>query len=290
MTIDSEQIPEQVTAPLCTHGEGPVWDARSSRVLFVDMLAGDVIGYDPADGRTSRTHVGTHAAVLRPRRDGGWIIAREHDVVLTDAVFRIERRVEAFPVPSSLGSMNDGGCDPFGKFYCGTVTDPGHGALFRVSPDLDVTIALEGVTISNGLGASPDGRRIYYVDTPTGRIDVLAPGPDGLTDRTPWVRLEDGDGGALDGLAVDAEGGVWVAMWGAGEVRRYVDDDGVGILVETVRFPALHVTACAFGGTDLRDLYVTSSRTGSTDPEPLAGSLFRIRTDVPGVPVLPFAG
>jgi sugar lactone lactonase YvrE len=187
--------------------------------------------------------------------------------------------------------MNEGGCDPDGRFCCGSMAydkTPGAGALYRLDADLSVHVVLEGVTISNGLEWSPDGSRAYYNDTDTYRVDVFDYDRDaGLVNRRPFVRLQPGDG-RPDGLTVDAEGGVWVALNHSGTVRRYTAD---GVPDAVVEVPPRQVTACTFGGDGLDELFITTSRENLPPGEdPLAGSLFRADVGVPGRPVREFAG
>ena len=183
--------------------------------------------------------------------------------------------------------MNDGGCDPARhplRRVDGLRPDPRGGTLYRIDADGTVDVAQPGVTISNGLDFSPDGTRAYYNDTATGRTDVLDVRDGRLCCRRP---LHVGDGDHPDGLCVDSAGNVWVALYGAGRVRCY---SPAGQVLAEVTLPARLVTACTFGGEDLRDLYVTTSRERLEHPEPAAGALFRVRVSVPGKPVLPYAG
>jgi sugar lactone lactonase YvrE len=276
---------EQVTDAVAYHGEGPVWSERWGGLRWVDMLAGDVLTL-AADGAVDRRHVGTVAAVVRPRRGGGAVIAVERGFLLEDA----DGTLSALPpVWSGDGvRMNEGGCDPDGRFYCGSMDydhAPGAGSVYRLDPDRSVRTILTGVTISNGLEWTPDGSRAYYVDTPTGRIDVFDYDRDGgLTARRPFVHT----GGAPDGLTVDADGGVWVAFYDGGAVHRYGAD---GTLAEVVDVGARQVTACTLGGPDLDQLYITTSRERLEPGEdPLAGALFRADVGVRGRPVREFAG
>jgi sugar lactone lactonase YvrE len=186
--------------------------------------------------------------------------------------------------------MNEGGCDPDGRFWCGSMAydqRPGAAALYRLDPDGQVHRVLEGVTISNGLDWSPDGSLAYYDDTATHRVDVFDYDREtGLTARRPFVRLP--DDGNPDGLTVDAEGGVWVALFGSGVVHRYTS---AGVLDVVVEVPAAQVTACTLGGPRLDQLFVTTSREGlGPDDDPLAGALFRADVGVPGQPVREFTG
>ncbi|WP_422772718.1 SMP-30/gluconolactonase/LRE family protein [Plantactinospora sp. WMMC1484] len=288
----------QVTDPCCRHGEGPVWDPRTDRLLWVDMLDGDVLTLSPGMGegpalspgteRVNRHHVDTVAAVVRPRASEGYLVAVERGFVLTDAELRPVRRLPELWTDPNL-RMNEGGCDPAGRLYCGSMAydvRPGAAALYRLDADLEARRVLDDITISNGIAWSPDGSLAYYVDTPTQRVDVFDYDPETavLTGRRPFVRIAESDG-SPDGLTLDAEGGVWVALWGGGEVRRYAPD---GRLDVRIALPARQVTACTFGGPELRDLYVTTSRLGLTDPEPAAGALFRASPGVAGLPVTPF--
>jgi sugar lactone lactonase YvrE len=283
---------EQVTGPCCRHGEGPVWDARAGRLLWVDMLNGDVLVL-PArspDGPTlggtqpRRYHLDTVAAVVRPRVNGGYVVAVERGFILTDADLRRVRTLPELWRDTAL-RMNEGSCDPTGRFYCGSMAydaRTGAGTVFRLNSDLSIDTVLDCVTISNGIAWSPDGTRMYYVDTPTQRIDVFDFDADtgAMSSRRPFVRIDVADG-APDGITVDADGGLWVALWGGGEVRRYTP---AGECAGRIRLPISQVTACAFGGPDLRDLYITTSRLGLPDgAEPAAGALFRANPGVAGL-------
>jgi sugar lactone lactonase YvrE len=185
--------------------------------------------------------------------------------------------------------MNEGGCDPDGRFYCGSMAydqRPGAGALHRLDPDGSVQVVLPELTISNGLEWSPDGSLAYYVDTPTGRVDVFDYDAErGLTGRRPFARPTPGH---PDGLTVDAEGGVWVALFDGGAVHRYTPG---GVLDGVVELPTPQVTACTLGGPDLDRLYVTTSAENlEPGTDPLAGSLFAADVGVRGRPVREFAG
>jgi sugar lactone lactonase YvrE len=278
---------EQVTDPVTYHGEGPVWSDRWGGLRWVDMLAGDVLSLE-SDGTVLRRHVGGVAAALRPRRGGGAVIAVERGFTLEDADGTL---TPLDPVWSDPGvRMNDGGCDPDGRFWCGSMAydqAPGGAALYRLDPDGAVHTVLEGVTISNGLDWSPDGSLAYYDDTATHRVDVFDyDRVTGLTARRPFVRLP--DDGNPDGLTVDAEGGVWVALFGGGAVHRYTP---AGVLDVVVELPTAQVTACTFGGPRLDRLYVTTSREGmAPDDDPLAGALFSAAVCVAGLHVREFAG
>jgi sugar lactone lactonase YvrE len=279
---------ERLTDPVAYHGEGPVWSERWGGLRWVDMLAGDVLSLT-AGGAIDRRHVGSVAAAIRPRHRGGAVIGVERGFALEDADGTLTHLGELWTDTSVR--MNEGGCDPDGRFYCGSMAydqRPGAGALYRLDPDGSVRVVLQNVTVSNGLEWSPDGSRAYYNDTPTHRIDVFDyEGESGLTGRRPFVDLS-AEAAHPDGLTVDEQGGVWVALDNGSAVRRYTPD---GVLDEVVEVPARKVTACTFGGPHLDQLFITTSREGlEPGADPLAGSLFRVVVGVRGLPTREFAG
>ena len=279
---------EQITDPVAYHGEGPAWSPSWGGLRWVDMLAGDILTLRE-DGSVHRRQVGTIAAVIRPRTSGGAIIAVERGFALEDDDGHLTALPEVFGDPTIR--MNEGGCDPDGRFYCGTMAydqRPGAAQLYRLDPDGSVRTVLEHLTISNGLEWSPDGSVAYFDDTPTGRVALFDYDTEnGLTGRRTLAEIDPADGHP-DGLTVDAEGGVWVALFGGGAVRRYLPD---GTLDAIVPVPARQVTACTFGGPDLDQLFITTSRENlEPDDDPLAGSLFRAFVGVRGLPVRPFRG
>jgi sugar lactone lactonase YvrE len=278
---------EQVTGAVAYHGEGPVWSARWG-LRWVDMLAGDVLSLQ-GDGTVERRHVGAVAAALRPRARGGAVIGVERGFALQEPDGTLTTLPELWG--DTRVRMNDGGCDPDGRFYCGSMAydkAPGAGALYRLDPDGATRVVLDDVTISNGLEWSPDGSLAYYNDTDTSRVDVFDyDREDGLRNRRAFAPVSPADG-RPDGLTVDAEGGVWVALNHSGTVRRYTPEGAVDAVVEV---PPRQVTACTFGGDRLDRLYITTSRENLPPGEdPLAGALFSADVGVRGLPVREFAG
>lgn len=275
---------EQVTDPCAHHGEGPVWHDGWGGLRWVDMLAGDVLHLDPDSGAVDRRHAGSVVAALRPRAVGGAVLALERGFAFTDDFLTVRPLRELW---SDTGiRMNEGGCAPDGSFLCGSMAydaEPGRGALYRLDLDGNVTTALRDVTISNGLAWSPDGATAYYVDTPTQRIDAFDYVDGSLVRRRKVVRIA-AEKGAPDGVTVDSEGGLWVALWGGGAVHHYSPE---GTLLDVVELPVPRVTACTFGGPELDRLYITTSRV-DTDitAHPEAGAVFRTSPPVPGLPTL----
>lgn len=280
---------EQLTDVVAEHAEGPVFCSRWAGPRWVDMMAGDILELAP-DGTMSRHHVGTVAAVIRPRVGGGHVIAGQRGLLLADDD-ALDAPLRPLPEVWSDESvrMNEGGCDPDGNFYVGSMAYDqrvGGAKLYRFGPDATPSIVLDHVTISNGLDWSPDGTRAYYNDTATGRTDVFDwTSATGLTGRRPFATITEG---GPDGLSVDAEGGVWVALFGGSAVHRYDPD---GRLDAVIELPTSQVTAVTFAGPDLDRLVITTSREGmGADPEPLAGALFQADPGVRGQPVRPFTG
>jgi sugar lactone lactonase YvrE len=276
---------EQLTDPVAYHGEGPVWSDRWGGLRWVDMLAGDILSLN-ADGTVGRRHVGSIAAAVRPRRQGGAVIGVERGFALEDAEGTVTELTELWTDDSVR--LNEGGCDPDGRFYCGSMAydqAPGAARLYRLDPDLSVQVVLDGVTVSNGLDWSPDGSLVYYNDTATHQVSVFDyDAGSGLTGRRVFAEVD----GRPDGLSVDSQGGVWVALSDRGLVHCYAPD---GNLIEVVDVPAKKVTACTFGGDALDELVITTSREGLEPGEdPLAGSVFRATPGVHGIPVREFAG
>jgi sugar lactone lactonase YvrE len=280
--------PEQVTDPVAFHAEGPVWSERWGGLRWVDMMAGDVLSLAEG-GSLRRVKVGQVAAAVRPRRKGGAVIAIERGFVLESADGTLTRLPEVWSDPEVR--MNEGACDPQGRFYSGSMAydqRPGGGTLYRLDPDSNIRPVVDRVTVSNGLDWSPDGSIAYYADTATHRIDVFDyDGERGLTSRRPFVDLS-AEALRPDGLTVDAEGAVWVALSNGGAVRRYTAAGKLDVIVE---LPVRKVTACTFGGPGLDQLYITTSREGvPPGDDPLAGSLFKVLVGRVGRPVLDFAG
>ncbi len=276
---------EQVTGPVAFHAEGPVWSERWGGLRWVDMLAGDVLSLG-ADSAIGRRHVGEIAAAVRPRSGGGAVIGVERGFALEDPDGTLTRLSEVW---SDEGvRMNEGGCDPDGRFYCGSMAydqAPGAASLYRLDADLSIHVEIEGVTVSNGLEWSPDGSLAYYDDTATLAITVFDYDREGgVTAGRPFADVSPN---RPDGLTVDSDGCVWVALSNGGAVRRYTPG---GVLDQVVELPTTKVTACAFGGPDLDQLFITTSREGIDPDDGVAGSLFRADVGARGMPVREFAG
>ncbi|MFD8976901.1 SMP-30/gluconolactonase/LRE family protein [Streptomyces sp. NPDC059593] len=282
--------------------EGPLWDDRRQELLWVDIPEGLVHRAALTDGEDGPDLA--LLATLRFDRPVGAVALCASGALLAAAGTSVLRLAEDTPVAGAVAlaapvlpddglprRMNDAAVDPAGRLLAGTMAydeSPGAGSLYRLDGDGLVTL-LDSVTISNGFGWSPDGSRLYYADSPTGRVDVFAYDPESgaLSDRRPFVVL---DRGVPDGLTVDSAGRVWVAVWGGGEVLAFEAD---GTLHARVDVPASHVTSCAFAGP-ARDVLVITTATEGLDEdrrgaEPDAGRLFACRPGATGLPTTPYA-
>jgi sugar lactone lactonase YvrE len=283
---------EVVAAAGAELGEGPMWDARSGRIAWVDILDRRIHLTDPATGATESIETPFHVGAIAPRAHGGFIAALQDGFwVMGDGP---TRRIASVPEARPSVRFNDGKCDPAGRFWAGTMAYDqarGAGALYRLDAEGRPTLVIDGVTISNGLDWSLDGGTMYYVDSPLQRIDAFdyVPSTGEISDRRTVVKVAP-EMGTPDGLTVDADGGIWVALWGGSAVHRYLH----GRLDRVIKLPVSQPTSCAFGGAELDELYVTSASEGLSDSDrraqPLAGALFRIRPGIRGRPTRSYIG
>lgn len=267
-------------------GEGPTWDPAHNRLVWLDILGARISTYDPVSGHRTVRVTDQHIGAAKPRTGGGLVLNLRDGVALLDPDGSF-RWLHHEPVPGRRA--NDAAVAPDGSLWAGTMRydeAPGGGTLSRLTGDGSFETVLDDVAVSNGTGWSPDGRRMYYIDSPTRRLDVFDFGAGRPVNRRPLVEIEEG-AGFPDGLTVDAEGCVWVALWDGGAVRRYTPE---GTLDRVITLPTPRVTACAFGGADLTDLYITTARVGLEAPHPVAGSLLVVPGAGKGLPQPLFAG
>jgi sugar lactone lactonase YvrE len=276
----------ELPVPRAALGEGPCWEPAEGALYWTDIPAHQVHRL-AADGTHTAWDTGQPVGAIVPRDGGGMVLAAKDGFWAMDpgsGQLALLAPVEA-DVPGNR--MNDGACDRAGRFFAGTMAEdesPGAGALYRLGPDHAVTQVLRNVSISNGIGWSLDESRMYYVDSLTLGIDVFDyDAASGAIGNRRVFAAAGGDGVVPDGLTVDADGCVWVALWGGGALVRYRPD---GRLEQTLEVPAAHVTSCAFGGTDLATLYITTA----AGPGACSGGLFSCRPGTTGLPVSPFRG
>lgn len=276
-------------------GEGPVWDERESVLWWLDIPGETLHRYDPATENDETHDLGRQVGALVPRASGGLVLATPEGFVAFDWATKSESLIAPVEQDDATTRMNDGKCDRRGRFWAGTMAydaRPGAGGFYRLDVDGSVVQAIDGVTISNGLAWTADDATLYYIDSPTGSVDVfdfdIEAGT--IANRRSLVKIAESDG-LPDGMAIDAEGCLWVALFGGGAVHRYTPD---GVLDAVLPVPASKVTCCAFAGDDLGDLYITTASLDMSDEElaaqPGAGGLFRCRPGATGTPVNSYAG
>jgi sugar lactone lactonase YvrE len=283
------------TAQAYQLAEGPVWDAARRRLLWVDIEAGAVLEGMLVDERievTRRHDFDGMVGAVAVSADGDLLVAAQERLV----VLRSDGSKQNGPPVIPAGQrrrLNDGGIDPAGRFLVGTLSLDGASrseVLVRLEPDWSLTVFDDDLTLSNGVSWSSDGRLMYNVDTLRRTIFVRDYDPSAgyYGKRRVHLRIEDG---WPDGIAVDSADGLWVALWGAGQVRRYAPD---GSLAHVLPVPAPHTSSLVFADNDLRTLVITSAAAELSDIQlaryPESGRLFTTRVDVPGQPVPAWAG
>jgi sugar lactone lactonase YvrE len=276
-------------------GESPVWDPIAGCLYFVDILRGRVHCIDPEPRTWETFQIDSMVGSVAPTDAGDLLLAVKGGFALLDLDTGGVQSIASVDHGGPDIRMNDGKCDPAGRFWAGTMAldeRPCAGRLYRFDPDGRVSTMLGDVTISNGLDWSDDARVMYFIDSPTRSIDAfdfdVASGAIG--NRRTLVRIPD-DQGTPDGMTLDADGYLWVALWGGGAVHRYAPD---GSRDAVVRVPTRYPTSCAFGGPDLRDLYITTAAIKLSERErgeqPAAGGVFVVRPGVSGRPPHRFKG
>ena len=264
---------EALTGPVLHHGEGPTWFSEFNELRCVDMLRGEVVGVDER-GSISRRAVGSVASFVRPMRGGGAVVGLESTIGATrEDPVRASPSVFSEPFETIGVRLNEAACDPSGALICGSMSDrglPGRGEVYRIDQSGEAELLRTGVDISNGIGFSPDGQTCYYVDSGRHAVEIID-----------YRNRRFNRGGAIDlsyhqgspdGLTVDSDGNVWVAMWGGGAVLQLSPD---GRLIRTIHLPVQAVTSCTFGGPDLSTLFITTSQLMLELEDPaVAGAIF----------------
>ncbi len=279
--------------------EGPRWHAERQELLWVDILGCRLhrarLRPDGGPDQVESILVDRHVGAVAPAVDGGYVLAAGGGFLFVADDGSV---LELAQPAAGHGDvrMNDGACDALGRFWAGTMAydeSPGAGALYRLELDGTWTTQLTGLGISNGIGWSPNGATMYLADSGTSCVDAF--GFDGATgtirDRHTLVHVDE-PGVVPDGLTVDAEGGIWVALWDGGRLHRYAPD---GSLTATVALPVRRPTSCAFGGHDLATLFVTTALVGLEDEALVTergdGLVFAIRgLGVRGMPCRHYQG
>ena len=280
-------------------GEGPVWDWRSKRLFWVDIEGFAVHIFDPAQREHGIINVGEFVGSLAVRKSGGLVAALKSGFAALDP-----ETGEITPLADAESHLpgnrfNDGKCDPAGRFWAGSLAldedhGKGQGNLWCLNPDHTVQLKIPGVWISNGLAWTRDERTMYYIDSPTQQVvayDYDKPSGAISNPRT-VIRVPAEEMGYPDGMTIDEEGMLWIAHWDGGHVCRW--NPHTGEEMAEIKVPVSRPTSCVFGDDDFGTLYITSARTRLSNEQlaaqPLAGSIFKCRPGVRGLPLNEFAG
>lgn len=275
--------PELIADYACECGENPLWHPTQKRLYWTDIPTGRLFRYDPAAGTHEPCYEGEVVGGFTVQADGALLLFMARGGVKTWRDGRLTTVLDEIPDERD-SRFNDVIADPAGRVFCGTMpTRDRPGRLYRLDTDGTLTVVVEGVGTSNGLGFAPDRKRLYYTDSP--RLEITVFDYDArtgaLSNRRPFVKTPQGQG-VPDGMTVDAEGTVWSARWDGGVLVAYGAD---GAERRRIGFPARKVSSVTFGGDDYTDVYVTTAGGGSKDTEgPGAGALFRLRAGVCGLP------
>lgn len=276
-------------------GEGPLWDDAGGRLYWVDIRARALECLTISSGRFARTVSNVPLTALGLRSSGGLIAAGDRSVGVVDARTGILEPRLTFEPELPRNRTNDGGVGRDGRFWFGTMDDggeAGHGALYSVNADWTLKRAVDGLGIPNGVVTDERGAMLYMADSARQVIETRALDPTigALSPPRQFVSFETEEC-TPDGAALDEEGCLWTALWDGARVVRIAPD---GRIERSAPLPVARPTSCAFGGADLKTLYVTSAREGLDDAaladQPLAGSVFAIEAGVRGLPVPLFAG
>ena len=276
-------------------GECPVWSSRDKALYWIDINAPSLNRFDPATGRNTAMPMPESIGSFALRRPSGFLVALRSGIWLARADGSIDRRILAAPYDPSHHRFNDGRCDAAGRFFVGYMNekrDANSAALMRVDADGTMTQVLDDMMISNGLAWSPDGRTMYHADTPSREVRAFDyDAATGTPSRPRTFARFQGETDRPDGGAVDSAGNYWTAFYSGGKV---VQISPAGRVLAEYPVPAMCPTMCAFGGSDLKTVYVTTARQLREADElvrlPHSGGLFAMTVDVPGLPEPAFAG
>lgn len=282
-TIDNATVELVADCP-CVTGENPLWQPDERRLYWVDIPPGVIYRYDPTTGRhESVLSAGAPVGGFTLQADGSWLLFMARGSVRRWRDGEFTTVIEEIPEEREF-RFNDVIADPAGRVFCGTYGGMEHRRhLYRLDPDRSIRTVVDGVDLSNGLGFTPDRRGLYYTETAAGTISYYdydeATGA--IANRRLFAQVDPTDG-LPDGLTVDTEGCVWSARWDGGCIVRYRPD---GVIERRYPIPTPKVTSLIFGGDNYTDLYVTTAGGGDRSANgPLAGSVFRLRPGVRGLP------
>lgn len=286
---------EVVTDATCLLGEGPVWVTKRKLVCWIDILNGLIHQYSPLHKKHTTIPVHQMIGTIAPCTNGNLVAALQNGFAFIN---RETGNIDMITDPEDHlpnNRFNDGKCDPAGRFWAGSMAiseEKGAGSVYALYKNLKSIKKISGVTISNGMAWSSDGKTFYYIDTPTFEIVAydyeIATG--NISNKKTIIKIDEKEGNP-DGMTIDRDGMLWVAHWDGWQLTRW--NPATGEKLGSIRMPVAKVTSCTFGGEALDDLYITSARVGLTEKEleqqPLAGSLFVIKNcGYQGMPAFEF--
>lgn len=287
-TTGDGDAPHTILAARARLGEGPWWDADAGALWWVDILNRRVHRFRPDTGEDEFWGVGDAVGCVIPARRGRVLVGLRHAIALLDPSAGTVETLAEVEADRPRNRLNDGRCDARGRLWVGSMSqDEGEAALYRFDRASGLQKMETGLTVSNGLGWSPDGRVFYLTDSPAKTIWAYDFDEEAgeISGRRVFADLSSGDA-FPDGLAVDAEGGVWSAQFAGGCIIRFAPD---GRETRRVAVPVARPTSCAFGGADRRDLFITTASAGMEEEEldraPESGDLFGVRVGVSGLPL-----
>lgn len=277
--------------------EGPAWDARTDTLYWIDIPGMNLHMYNTVSNSNRTIHIGQPiGAVVPSEKQGELIMALQHGFYSFDIATEALTPIIDPESDKPNNRFNDGKCDAAGRFWAGTMSLQGEdnqGSLYRLDNDRNVSKLFSGASISNGLIWSPDLKTMYYIDSPTKKVDAFDYNHQTgeLSNKRTAIDMKDLDG-TPDGMTIDAEGMLWVAHWGGHQVTRWNPETAE--LIDSVPMPAANVTSCCFGGENLDELYITTARIGldekALSEQPSAGGLFKVQTKVKGSPTHYYKG
>ena len=282
-----EMISAQVASVLeCDVGEGPFWDEIKQKLYFVDISNNEVKIFDPKTTNVETITFPQEVSAAILNQDSELIVTARDGIFATSSDGKFTEMLAPIEAQNPSIRTNDAKCDSSGRMWIGTMAfdfKAGAAALYSFESGI-LKKEISELTISNGMGWSLDQSKMYFIDSPTNRVDVfdynIQTGEQ--TNRRPFITFEV-PGPSPDGLTTDEDSGIWVAFFGGGQVRRF---DASGDLTHIVSLPVKQVTSCCFGGADMDILYITTARYAMTQEallnEPLAGSLFKVKTNFTG--------
>ena len=270
-------------------GEGAIWNHKTGELMWIDITGKILNFYNPKIGNNKEMFTGQMIGTVVPCESGMELVALQNGIFSIDSKTGTKKLIVHPEADLPNNRFNDGKCDPSGRFWVGTMSmndEKEAGALYRLDRDSSIHKMIENVSISNGIVWSLDSTKMYYIDTPTQKVMAYDFNNNTGDISNPKIAIEvSPELGSPDGMTIDAEGNLWIALWGGSAIGCWNPETGK--LKKKIKVPAKNVTSCAFGDDDLGTLYITTARTNTTDEElkkfPNAGGVFKTTPGVKGI-------